>query len=313
MPVCPDGPAAPGGVPSAAVLRRASWISFWCGILMLLIKVTAWHLTRSAAILSDAAESVVHVAAVAFVVYSLRLSQKPPDSDHPYGHAKIAFFSAGFEGALIAFAAIFIFYHAVAQWIAGTGPQVLGLGILLTALALVINGGLGWYLIRLGRKARSIVVEANGHHVLTDAWTSIGVLVGLGLVALTGWQAFDPICAIVIAANLFYSGFRLMWRSANGLMDRADPEIQTRVLHRLDEATRARGLSWHQLRHRHTGDGHWVDFHLLFPDETTVRDAHALATEVERCLVEELGPGTIVTTHLEPSDDHSRIHEHPWE
>src|SRR5690606_35418918 len=126
------------------LLRRASWLSFWIGVVMFAIKTTAWQLTQSSAILSDAAESVVHVAAVAFVVYSLRLSLKPPDEDHPYGHAKISFFSAGFEGGLISIAGCFIFYRAVLQWIEGLEPQHLGLGSLLTALALVINGWLGW-------------------------------------------------------------------------------------------------------------------------------------------------------------------------
>ncbi|MDP4583573.1 MAG: cation diffusion facilitator family transporter [Verrucomicrobiales bacterium] len=296
---------------SQRLLRQASWLSFWIGVVMLTIKSAAWYLTRSSAILSDAAESVVHVAAVAFVVYSLRLSQKPPDEDHPYGHAKISFFSAGFEGGLISIAGLFIFYQAILQWMSGNEPQQLGMGSLLTALALVINGWLGWHLLRLGKKGGSLILEANGNHVLTDAWTSIGVLVGLGLTWATGWMGFDPICAMLVALNILWSGVRLMWRSASGLMVRADPPVQVAIGARLDAATAKHGVTWHQMRHRHLGDGHWVDFHLVFGDETTVRDAHEIATDFEREVRDEMGLSTIVTTHLEPMEDHERIHGHP--
>ena len=295
---------------SPDLLRRATWLSFWVGVFMLAINVTAFLFTRSSSILGDAAESVVHVAAVAFVVYSLRLSQKPPDDEHPYGHAKISFFSAGFEGGLISIAGIFIIYRAIQQWIAGLEPTHLGIGSLLTAAALLINGALGWHLRRLGKREGSIILEANGSHVLTDAWTSIGVLVGLGLTWATGWMGFDPICAIFVALNILASGWRLMWKSANGLMDRADPSVQASLVARLDEATKSHGVTWHQVRHRHLGEGHWVDFHLVFADETTVRDAHEIASSIERAVREEMGPGTIVTTHLEPEVDHERIHGH---
>lgn len=295
---------------SRRLLRQASWLSFWVGIAMLAIKTGAWWLTRSSAILSDAGESVVHVGAVAFVVYSLRLSQKPPDDDHPYGHAKISFFSAGFEGGLIAVAGVFILLEAIQQWTSGLQPARLELGALLVFLALVINGGLGWYLIQLGKQHDALILIANGKHVLADAWTSIGVLVGLGLTVLTGWMFFDPLCAILVACNLLASGIRLLWKSAEGLMDRADPAIQSRLVDRLDEATAKHGISWHQVRHRHLGDGHWVDFHLVFEDDTTVRDAHEIATSIEAEVREELGQQTVVTTHLEPAEDHERIHGH---
>ena len=295
---------------SQALLRRASWLSFWVGVAMLAIKTWAWWLTRSSGILSDAAESIVHVAAVGFVVYSLRLSQKPPDESHPYGHAKISFFSAGFEGGLISIAGLFILWQAIRQWIVGEAPQNLGLGSSLTVVALLINGWLGWHLLRLGKKGSSLILEANGHHVLTDAWTSIGVLAGLGLTCATDWMGFDPICAMLVALNILWSGGALMWRSANGLMDRADPVVQGALVARLDAATVRHGVTWHQMRHRHLGDGHWVDFHLVFADETTVRDAHAIASEIEREIRDEVGPSTIVTTHLEPAEDHERIHGH---
>jgi cation diffusion facilitator family transporter len=295
------------------VLRRAAYLSFVIGILMLLIKVGAYLITGSAAILSDAAESIVHVLAVAFVVFSMRLSQKPPDESHPYGHAKISFFSAGFEGGLITIAGIFIVFEAIRKWITGLELSNLGPGTALVAVALLINGWLGWYLVKLGRKEKSLILVANGNHVLTDAWTSIGVLIGLGLAYLTGWLFFDPICAILVGLNILWSGGRLMWESADGLMDKADPTIQARLESRLAKATETRGISFHHLRHRPLGDGHWVDLHLVFDDDTSVRDAHELATEIEEEVRDELGAETVVTTHLEPAEDHERIHGHPPE
>jgi cation diffusion facilitator family transporter len=296
-----------------SVLRRAAYLSFVIGILMLLIKVGAYLITGSAAILSDAAESIVHVLAVAFVVFSMRLSQKPPDESHPYGHAKISFFSAGFEGGLITIAGIFIIFEAIRKWIEGLELNNLGPGTALVALALGINGWLGWYLVKLGRKKKSLILVANGKHVLTDAWTSIGVLIGLGLAYATGWLFFDPVCAILVGLNILWSGGRLMWQSADGLMDRADPSIQVRLAARLTEATEKHGISFHHLRHRPLGDGHWVDLHLIFDDDTSVRDAHELATAIEDEVRDELGAETVVSTHLEPAEDHERIHGHPPE
>lgn len=296
---------------NAALLRRTSWLSFWAGVAMLIVKVGAWWLTDSSAILGDSAESVVHVAAVAFVVYSLRLSQKPPDETHPYGHAKITFFSAGFEGALISIAALFILWQAAVQWIAGVPPHHLGEGMALVALALLVNGALGWHLLATGRRRKSIILEANGRHVLTDAWTSLGVIVGLALTTATGWIGFDPLCAILVGLNILWSGARLIRRSADGLMDRADPAVQELLVSLLDANAAKHGVEWHQMRHRHLGDGHWVDVHLVFPDETNVRDAHAVASEIEAAIRKELGKSSSVTTHLEPAEDHERIHGHP--
>ncbi|MDF1823093.1 MAG: cation diffusion facilitator family transporter [Verrucomicrobiales bacterium] len=295
---------------SPVLLRKASWLSFWIGVLMLFIKMAAWWQTRSSAILSDAAESVVHVAAVAFVVYSLRLSQKPPDEDHPYGHAKISFFSAGFEGGLISVAGIFILIKAALQWNAGEQPHDLEFGSALIAASLFINGWLGWYLIQLGKRNGSLILESNGMHVLVDAWTSLGVLVGLLLTWLTDWAWLDPLCAIFVALHILRNGVKLLWQSANGLMDRADPAVKEEVVASLDASTKQFGITWHHLRHRHLGDGHWVDFHLVFEDDTSVKEAHDIATRIERSVRATLGPGTTVTSHLEPAEDHERIHGH---
>jgi cation diffusion facilitator family transporter len=296
---------------SDPLLRRAIYLSFVIGVLMLGIKVGAYWLTKSSAVLSDAAESVVHVVAVAFVVFSLRLSQKPPDDTHPYGHAKISFFSAGFEGALIALAAIFIIYDSITRWMGGMEAENLGAGTGLVALAMVINAALGFYLLKLGKKHDSLILRANGHHVLTDVWTSVGVLVGLGLVMLTGWHPFDPICAILLALNIMWSAVSLIRESVGGLMDRADPAVTARVEARLGQEMEKYGISYHRLRHRDLGSGHWVDLHLVFDDEASVKDAHEVATNVEEAIRDELGETTVVTTHMEPERDHERVHEGP--
>ena len=187
-------------------LRFAMRLSLVVGVLMLVAKSYAYFITGSTAILSDAAESVVHVAAVAFAVFSLWLSLRPADPSHPYGHDKISFFSAGVEGMLIVLAAVYIIYEAVSKWIAGLQLENLGRGTMYVGAAALINLGLGLYLVRQGHRHRSLILVANGKHVLTDSWTSLGVIVGLLLVARTGWLPFDPILAILVAVNILWSG-----------------------------------------------------------------------------------------------------------
>ena len=289
-------------------LRWAMNLSLWVGVALFAIKVGAYLITGSAAILSDAAESVVHLVAVGFAAYSLRVSHRPADSGHLYGHAKVGFFSSGFEGAMILFAATYIIYQAISMWIGGLVLRNLGAGMVMIVLAVVVNGTLGLYLLRIGKKHQSIVLEANGRHVLTDCWTSFGVVVGLNLAGITGWLAWDPICAIVVAANIVVSGITLMRRSVRGLMDRADPKVQAQLVGILEKETRMRGIGYHSLRHRNLGRAHWVDVHFLFPEETPIRDAHHMATEVERKIREALVPEAHVQSHLEASEDHADIH-----
>ena len=289
-------------------LNFAMMLSLWVGILMLLLKVGAYLITNSSAILSDAAESVVHVIAVGFAAYSLRLSFKPADSEHLYGHAKISFFSAGFEGAMIVIAAIYIIYEAVHTWITGLYLENLGIGIGLTALAALINGALGFYLITVGKKKKSIVLEANGKHVLTDSWTSAGVLVGLGFTITTGWLPWDPIFAILVALNILYSGIGLMRKSVSGLMDKANPEVNAKLVEILDRETKKRGILYHNLLHRNLGYTHWIELHLLFKENTSIRVAHKIATEIENVIKEKIKPGANISTHLESIEDHEEVH-----
>lgn len=286
-------------------------LSVAAGLVMLIIKFAAYAWTGSTAILSDAAESIVHIIAVIFAAYSLWLSFKPADDQHPYGHAKISFFSAGTEGALIVIAAIYIIYTAVIDWISGPEIHNLDLGVGLTALAAVINAALGYYLVRIGKEKKSIVLEANGKHVLADCWTSAGVVIGLILAMITGWEFLDPLCAIVVAFNILISGFKLVKEGIGGLMDTADPEVQQQILEILDRACKEHNISHHHLRHRFNGHAYDVDVHLVFPDEMPIVEAHRIATEIEDTIEYDLQPGAHVTSHLEPHEDHENVHPDP--
>jgi len=285
-------------------------LSLAVGVVMFILKVSAYLLTGSAGILSDAAESVVHVAAVAFAFVSLRLSFKPADDSHPYGHAKIGFFSAGFEGGMIVLAALYIVYESVHKWLLGLPLEHLGLGTLMIAAAAAINGALGSYLIWLGRREKSLILEANGKHVLTDFWTSAAVLVGLGLTILTGWKSWDPICGLAMAGNILWAGGGLIRSAFGGLMDQADPAVQRQLREILDRETAQRGLVYHQLRHRNVGDAHIVDVHLIFPEGTSLVEAHRQATAIEEIMEGAVQPRAFVTTHLESMADHDELHRH---
>ncbi|HPW21235.1 MAG TPA: cation diffusion facilitator family transporter [Vicinamibacterales bacterium] len=288
--------------------QRAMRLSLAVGFAMLAGKAAAYVLTGSAAIMSDALESVIHVLAVAFAAFSLSLSAKPADSRFPYGYERIAFFSAGFEGALIILAAASIIWTAVARWLHGLQLERLGTGVLLVLAASVVNGALGWHLVRTGRRSKSIILEANGRHVLTDCWTSLGVVVGLLLVMATGWLPFDPIVAIAVAVNILWSGAHLVFRSVSGLMDYADPARTARVTAAVEPFSRLLGFHHHGLRVRHTGHRTLVEIHLLFPFSLTLGDAHRRATVLEAHVANALGEEVEVITHLESLEDHAAVH-----
>jgi cation diffusion facilitator family transporter len=274
--------------------------SLGVAVLLLGAKVTAAVVTGSSAIYSDAAESVVHVLAVGFAIWALRMTLKPADDDHHFGHEKAGYLSAGFEGGMISVAALLIFYEAGKQLWTGVRIEHLVLGAWLTGAAAVVNLMLGSALVAIGRKRNSTVLRANGLHVLTDVWTSAAVLLGLLLIHLTGWLWWDPIVASLAAANILRTGLRLIRESLAGLMDAADPELEKRISDALDKETAARGLGHHNLRHRFSGRTHWVEIHLVFPDELSVREAHRAATEIERRIAATLEPRGRVISHLEP-------------
>lgn len=283
-------------------------LSLIFGLVMLIGKTTAYFMTHSAAIFSDAAESVIHVVAVGFASFSLRLSTKPASHQFLYGYERITFFSAGFEGAMIIVAAFAIIFEAIRKWIAGLQLEHMGTGALLVLAAAILNGGLGYYLLWTGRRTKSLILEANGKHVLTDSWTSFGVVGGLGLVLLTHWKPFDPLVAIVVAANILWSGGHLVWHSAVGLLDYSDPKAGRKIRDKLDSICAELTIQYHGVRFRTTGYRQIIEVHLLFPHLTSVSEAHRLATIVEERLPAELGMPTEVITHLESLEDHADVH-----
>ena len=286
-------------------------LSLVAAVVLLGAKVTAAVFTGSSAIYSDAAESVVHFLAVCFASWALRLAHKPADETHHFGHDKVAFLSAGFEGAMITAAALLIMYEAVRQFIFGVSIENLGFGIVMTAAAASINLVLGLTLLAVGKRSGSPLLRANGHHVLTDVWSSIAVLVALLLYKFTGWVWWDPIAAILAALNIIRVGYQLIRESLGGLLDESDPEVEAKIRRLLDEKVADSGISYHNLRHRHSGRTHWVEFHLVFADELTVGEAHAKATAIEAGVAHMLHPDGRVISHLEPkSAEHE---EESWE
>jgi cation diffusion facilitator family transporter len=283
-------------------------LSLLVGLAMLIGKTTVYFMTHSAAIFSDAAESVVHVIAVGFASFSLRLSARSASPQFLYGYERITFFSAGFEGAMIVVAAIAILCESIRMWITGLQLERLGTGVLLVLTAGVVNAGLGYYLLRIGRRTNSLILEADGKHVLTDSLTSFGVVGGLGLVLLTHWKPFDPLIAIAVAANILWSGGHLVWRSAVGLMDYSDPAAGRKIRDTLDSICEELSVQYHGVRFRTTGYRQIIEVHLLFPRLTSVSEAHRLATILEERLPAELGMPAEVTTHLESVEDHADVH-----
>lgn len=286
-------------------------ISLAVALVLLAGKTYAAVLTGSSAIYSDAAESVVHLFAVGFAAWALRLSYKPADDTHHFGHDKISFISAGFEGAMISAAAVLILYQAINHWLHGVEIARLGLGMWITAGAAFVNLLLGISLVKVGKKTGSPLLRANGTHVLTDVWTSGAVLIALGLVHLTGALWWDPLIAILAALNILRVGFKLIRESLRGLLDEADPAIEILVCELLTAETNRRGLAYHNFRHRHSGVSHWIEFHLVFPNETCVEKAHEQATEIESSVAALIAPHGRVITHLEPRSAEQRIEE--WE
>jgi len=283
-------------------------ISLMIGFLMLALKWSAYLLTGSIAIFSDAMETIVHIAAVGFAWYSLRITYLPADDDHHFGHDKITFFSAGLEGALIILAAIIIIQTAIDKLITGVTLEQIGFGTALTATAAAINTMLGVYLVKTGKNNKSLIIEANGRHILTDAWTSAGAIAGLLLAYLTGSFWIDPLMALFFGANIIFEGGKLIRRSIQGLMDKTDPELFTSVQDILSSQCSVLGISYHRLRLRMSGNVVYIDFHLQFPDETTIESAHLQATQIEQTIQQKVAHPCDIVTHLESTSHHPPDH-----
>jgi cation diffusion facilitator family transporter len=289
-------------VSSTGSLTRYAYLAVAAALVTVALKLIAWRLTGSAGLLSDAFESLVNLAAAVLAVVVLRWSVKPPDDEHTYGHAKAEYVSAGVEGAMIIVAAGSIAVIAIDRLITPTAIEDVGIGLAVSTGASVVNLVVGLVLLRAGHRERSVTLEADGRHLLTDVWTSAGVIVGVAAVALTGWERLDPIVALAVAANIVVTGIGLVRRSTGGLMDRALPDEElaaiTRVLDDLGEAP----VRFHALRTRQAGRYSFASVHVLVPGDWTVQRGHDLLERIETALREAV-PGLVVFTHLEPLED----------
>lgn len=293
--------APPADFRRKARLRLGAGIlSLTGGIALLVAKYYAYRLTGSTAILSDAFESIVNVVAALFALGSLLFAGRPADRSHPYGHGKIEFFSAAFEGGLISFAAVLVVYQAVQGFIQRIEIRQLDMGLAITLGAGIANAGLGWFLVRTGRRANSLTLVADGKHVLSDFWTSLGVVVGLFLVKVTGHQWVDPLVAALVGVNLAWTGLRLVRQAAGGLLDEEDTEL----LHRLTgviESTAGSGIiRVHHLRAIRAGRFHHVDAHLVMPEFWTVERADEVVENFEQKVISRLGCEGEIVFHTDP-------------
>jgi cation diffusion facilitator family transporter len=288
--------------------RRAAAVALLVSLVLLGAKFFAYLLTGSAAIFSDALESIVNVAAAAFAIYSLAVAHTPADREHPYGHGKIEFFAGGFEGGMILLASVLAIGKAVDAFIhGGIRDQNLTVGILVLSGGLVVNAIVGLALLRLGRSTGSITLQADGKHLLSDAVSSAFALVALVLVRLTGKDWIDPTVAIVVAIYIAGIGIALIRHAAAGLMDRqdrADQQLLQKILksHVGPGGAEPHICSFHKLRHRHSGRYHWVDFHIMMPADWDIRRGHEIASAIEYEIEQALGEGN-ATAHIEPCKD----------
>jgi cation diffusion facilitator family transporter len=296
---------------TADIRKKAMAASLGIAVVMLGGKLTAYVLTGSDAIFSDAAESVIHIFATLTAAASLWYASRPADVEHLYGHGKIAYFSAGFEGALILLASGAILFSAVRSLLLGPELQNLGIGILITAALGLVNLVLGLFLVRVGRKHDAVILVANGQHVLTDMWTSVGVVGGVAIVWATGIRWLDPVVAIAVALQILANAVSLIRRSIGGLLDAADSGRSRAICGVLDEEVRAGSIdSYHHLRHRKVNDELWIEFHLLIPGSLDLTEAHHRATRIEERLRGLLPDRRVhVLTHVEPSE-HDIAHPH---
>lgn len=299
----PSGPAAPGTGPRAREdLSRFALLSIVTSLVVIALKILAWRLTGSVGLLSDAAESSVNVVAAVAAFVALKVVAKPADHDHNFGHTKAEYFSAVLEGVMIVVAAVVIIVSAVDRLLHPRELEQVGLGLGISVLATVLNGLVGLYLIRVGRRHRSLALQADGKHLLTDVWTTVGVILGVLLVALTGWLPLDPLIAIAVAVNIFVVGARLVRESGAGLMDAALPPDERARIDEVLDRHRGDGIDFHDIRTRESGHELFVQMHMLVPGDWTVQRAHDL-TEIVEADLAELFDDLRITVHIEPIDD----------
>jgi cation diffusion facilitator family transporter len=287
-------------------LHRWAWLSVGAAIATIALKSGAYLLTGSVGLLSDALESLVNLVAALLTLVALKVASRPPDDSHHFGHGKAEYFSAGAEGVMIFVAAGLIIVSAIQRLLNPRALEDLGIGLALTLVATAINAAVGLMVLRAGRRHRSIALVADGHHLLTDVWTSIGVVVGVALVALTGWLPLDALVAIAVAINILWTGLGLMRHSMAGLMDHALPVAQAEVLAAALRGVQAEhspgDVSFHAIQTRESGRERFVSMHVLVPGAWSVSQGHDLLEQVEAAVCEAV-PDAHVHTHLEPRED----------
>lgn len=266
------------------------------------LKGGAWALTGSVGLLSDAAESVINLLAAGLGFWLLTVAARPPDEEHAYGHSKAEYFASGAESSLIIVAAGAIAWTAWGRLFDPQPLENVGIGLGVSVLASAINGGVALVLLRAAKRLNSITLRADGNHLLTDVWTSAGVLVGILLVQLTGWLVLDPVIAILVATNIAFTGARLLNDSAHGLLDTALPNSDQSVIQKVLDKYRTNGIDFHALRTRQAGQRRFISMHVLVPGEWSVQKGHALCEQIERDIISMM-PKTTVFTHLESLED----------
>lgn len=283
-------------------LTRFAWLSVAAAIATIALKTGAWWVTGSVGLLSDAIESLVNLAAALMALWMLTLAERPPDEEHAFGYSKAEYFSSGLEGGMIFLAAAAIVVTAAPRLLDPEPLEAVGLGLAISVVASIINFGVAWALFRAAKRYRSITLEADAHHLMTDVWTSAGVVAGVILVAVTGWHRLDPLIAIVVALNILWTGFGLLRRSALGLLDKAVSQEDRQRIRDILARHEAAGIAFHALRTRQAAGRSFVSLHVLVPGHWTVQQGHDLADAIEREIRSAL-PRTTVTTHLEPLED----------
>ena len=291
-------PAPSDSVP----LTRYAWVSIATALATMGLKTAAYLLTGSVGLLSDAMESLVNLAGAVMALWMLSIAARPADRDHAYGHNKAEYFSSGVEGTLILIAAASIAWAAGRRLFAPKELEQLGLGLSVSVAASLLNLGVALVLLKVGRRRHSITLEANAHHLMTDVWTSVGVLLGVGAVALTGWLWLDSLVAMAVAANIVWTGVQIVRRSVGGLMDTALPPESQEAIESILASHTGDGIAFHALRTRQAGPRGFVDLHLLVPGDWTIMRGHILAEKIESEIRTSL-PSVTATIHLEPIDD----------
>jgi cation diffusion facilitator family transporter len=285
-----------------ASLTKFAWLSIAAALVTIVMKTSAYVLTGSVGLLSDALESFVNLAGAAMALAMLNLAAKPADEEHAYGHTKAEYFSSGAEGALIVVTAVSIAAAAVNRWLHPQAISAVGLGLSISLVASVINLGVALVLRGAAKTSGSVVLEADAQHLMTDVWTSVGVVVGVAAVVLTGWQTLDPVIAIIVAANVLRAGVVIMRKSALGLLDTALPADEVAVLKGVLDGYERDGVHYHALRTRQSGSRRFVSLHVLVPGQWTVDRGHHLLEQIEADLRGSLA-NVAVFTHLESTSD----------